>query len=169
MILRNRQYVTESPSQDSRTFSFNDRYRSFPPLVPEPSFRSRSIPISTGGLSRTASEVQLLQDEQAAEQRDHAFYSRVVSGICQSQKTSQSWQCQRDNQMCLLRVMQTRNDGTTPLEDADNEDDWIIGNSPSGMIDDEDDRNLTRAITSQALAISEKYPGEEDCIFEMDL
>jgi hypothetical protein len=120
---------------------------------------SQSIPISQG-LCKTASEVQLCQDEQVAEQRDYAFYSRVVSGICQSQGASESWHYRKENQMCLSHIIETRNNGNTSEED---EEGWAIGTS----LETDRKKELIRDIT-QAVAITTPSDGEE-CIFEMDL
>jgi hypothetical protein len=142
--------------------SYDERYRSHSPLqTSTPStIKSQSIPISQG-LCRTASEVQLCQDEQVAEQRDYAFYSRVVSGMCQSQGASESYHHRKENQMCLSHIMETRSNGIASDED---EEGWAIGTS----LETDCTEKIIRDIIPEAVAITIPSDGEE-CIFEMDL
>ena len=121
---------------------------------------SQSIPI-TKGLYRTASEVQLCLDEEVAEQRDYAFYSRVLNGISSSQRKGNpnNYMLQRENQDCLLHIMQTRNNGILATTRREQNDDCYETTS--------NDNFLLQSITSVALALSES--SEEEGIFELDL
>ncbi|CAJ1955533.1 unnamed protein product [Cylindrotheca closterium] len=124
---------------------------------------SRSIPISDR-LTKTASEIQLCRDQQTAERLDYEFYSRVVSGISQSQCTSKSWQCRQENQMCLLNIMQTRTNETPKKVEEEVEDEWAIGHS---LEETPCDENLILNIASEATNLS--MPDDDDEIFEMEL
>jgi hypothetical protein len=70
-------------------------------------FKSERIPICKN-LHRTASELQLCEDEQLAEQRDYAFFSRLVNGISKSQTSGTNQYLQTENQVCLAHIIQTR-------------------------------------------------------------
>lgn len=122
--------------------------------------KSSSIPISDR-LAKTASEIQLCQDEEKAERLDYEFYSRVVSGISQSQCISKSFQCKKENQLCLLHIMQTRANGTQRKEEVD--DEWAIGHSLEAPCDED----MTLSIASETTALSRQEDDEE--IFEMEL
>jgi hypothetical protein len=74
--------------------------------------RSRSIPINGGGMRRTASELQLSQEEEVADFRDYIMYSRIVAGICRTQEGTNDFQLKQENNMCLAHVIGTRNDST---------------------------------------------------------
>jgi hypothetical protein len=128
--------------------------------IPSPDIKSQSIPISEG-LYKTASEVQLCLDEEVAEKRDYAFYSRVVTGISQSQGGNKSWQCQQDNHMCLLHVMQTRNNSQAKLYKDENG--WALGQT----LENKYDEKILRDIASEAVALT---TGDVDeGIFDLDL
>ena len=128
--------------------------------------KSSSIPISDR-LAKTASEIQLCQDQETAERLDYEFYARVVSGISQSQCTSKSWQCRKENQMCLLNIMQTRTNETKKGEVEDEvEDEWAIGHS----LETPCDKDLIRDIASEAITFSmQDDDDDDDDIFEMEL
>jgi len=66
---------------------------------------SRSVPIPEC-MFRTPSELQLTFDEQVAEQRDFAFFTRLVSGISERRASSTSATIEIDR--CLTHIMQTR-------------------------------------------------------------
>ena len=157
MIMTNSNTVVSSPVNTYDALvsnSYDQRYRSHSPLQsPTPSIKSQSIPISEG-LYRTASEIQLCQDEEVADQRDYAFYSRVVSGISQSQCQSKSWHLKRENHMCLLHIMQTRNNGA---KHEDDDDDWALGRSLEQSLDDQ----LVHSIASEAVALTTSPDDEE--------
>lgn len=133
--------------------------------LPSSSPPSQSIPI-TKGLYRTASEVQLCLDEEVAEQRDYAFYSRVLNGISSSQRKGNpnNYMLQRENQDCLLHIMQTRGILSTTRREQ-NDDRYIIGQSYETT---SNGNFLLQSITSEALALAESAE-EEEGIFELDL
>lgn len=141
--------------------SYDERVRSHSPLQLPSTFKSQSIPISEG-LYRTSSEMQLCIDEQAAEQKDLAFYSRVFRGICESQGVSKSWQAKQENHCTLLHVMQTRNTGLKLDQMNEEDDEWILGESL------ENDGQLLHGIASDANALTTPEV-EEEGIFDMEL
>jgi len=71
--------------------------------------QSRSIPISASGIHRTASEVQLCEDEALADYRDYIVYSRIVNGISRQQECSHDMYCRQENDKCLAHIVSTRN------------------------------------------------------------
>ena len=85
-----------------------------PPSAPQ-QLKSQSIPIS--GAHRTASEVQLCEDEALADYRDYVVFSRIVNHHRerQQQHTKDQQQVQRhpywkqENDKCLAHVLKTRN------------------------------------------------------------
>ena len=77
---------------------------SFPPLPPSV---SKSIPISSESMRRTASELRLLEEEALADYRDFCMYTRIVNGIHQRR----SWTelpSDTDN-ATIHNIIQTRN------------------------------------------------------------
>jgi predicted ATPase len=133
------------------------------PYVEEP-LKSQSIPISKAML-RTASEVQLCEDEQLADQRDYVFYSRLVNGISHSQRISQNNYLRMENQICLAHIMQTRQDAHAAAMAAHHQqqqEEWAFSyhNSPV-------DKEFVHAMTTDALAIAISQEDEEG-IFELD-
>ena len=64
--------------------------------------RSQSIPISSKGMHRTPSEIQLCQDEALADYRDYCMYSRIVDGI--SRRSSANY----ENDACIANIQRTR-------------------------------------------------------------
>jgi hypothetical protein len=118
--------------------------------------KSQSIPISNNIL-RTASELQLCMDEHIADQRDYAFFSRLVNGISQTQNFSKDRYLQMENQVCLSHIMETRQGGQ-----QQGPEDWSLGIS----IDAPMDREHVHAIASDALALATT---DEEGIFELDL
>lgn len=64
----------------TKTARHSTNRSSFPfPSLPSPI--SRSIPIASSSLKRTASELQLVQDEAMADYRDFCMYMRIVNGM----------------------------------------------------------------------------------------
>ncbi|KAL3938011.1 MAG: hypothetical protein SGBAC_006990 [Bacillariaceae sp.] len=124
--------------------------------------KSSSIPISDR-LKKTASEIQLFKDEATAERLDYEFYSRVVTGISQTQGESKSWQCRKENQMCLLHIMQTRTNGEKK-EKVEVEDEWAIGHTLEATFGED----LIRAIEPETSTLSTQNDFEDE-IFEMEL
>lgn len=51
------------------------------PLSPLPKSSSQSIPIASGSMKRTVSELQLMEDEAMADYRDFCMYLRIVNGM----------------------------------------------------------------------------------------
>lgn len=96
---------TVSPSgvTDRIAISFQDRACELP-TMPE-TLKSQSIPIS--GMHRTASEVQLCEDEALADYRDYVVYSRIVNGISRQQETNHFFR--QENNKCLAHIVSTRN------------------------------------------------------------
>eukprot|EP00934_Nitzschia_sp_Nitz4_P006290 Nitzschia sp. Nitz4//scaffold108_size72880//514//1011//NITZ4_005804-RA/size72880-processed-gene-0.53-mRNA-1//1//CDS//3329532636//6280//frame0 len=134
--------------------------------IVSPQMKSRSIPITTGHFHRTASEIQLYIDEQIAEQRDNAFYARIVNGILINQSKGKNRELQKENELCLTSIIQThKGQPSTPtgmlsLGESQKEkeyDDWIVGEYV------EDDCNLTSSDESPDL------DEDSDLIFDLDL
>ena len=123
---------------------------------PSNSTRSQSIPI-TEGLYRTASEIQLCLDEEVAEQRDFAFYARLMNGISLSHSKGSNWVLQRENQDCLLHIMQTRNNEEHRYTNDSNN----CNNQPKEII--------LKNITTEAITITKSDDADEEGIFELDL
>lgn len=71
----------------TKTGKHSSTARSSFPFPSLPSSISRSIPIASSSLKRTASEVQLLEDEAMADYRDFCMYMRIVNGM----NERQSW------------------------------------------------------------------------------
>lgn len=65
--------------------------------------------------------------------------------------------------MCLLHIMETRNNKARSAEDDD--DEWAIG----GSLETDYKDHLSRDIASEAVAITTAFSHDNDCIFEMDL
>jgi len=72
---------------------------------------SRSVPIPEC-MFRTPSELQLTVDEQVADQRDFAFFARLVSGISErrgsSSTSTTNAACAKETDRCLTHIIQTR-------------------------------------------------------------
>jgi len=72
---------------------------------------SRSVPIPEC-MFRTPSELQLTVDEQVADQRDFAFFARLVSGISERRASSSTSTtnaaCATETDRCLTHIIQTR-------------------------------------------------------------
>lgn len=165
----------------------NDSFSCIHPQAPEtasgsPQMRSRSIPISSSHLHRTASEIQLCLDEKIAEYRDNLFYSRVVNGIRQSQLMSKDQSLQTQNQHCLLHIMQARKDTSRHgllkgfIEpDIFEEDDWAIGlpmetilSSRKPYLPSIPPRNDTHAITKSDIELA-TCADDQIMIFDMEI
>ena len=83
--------VTQYPAlkRDEKPLSGNDSFQkhhtassttySLPRLLASTS--SKAIPIANHSMKRTASELQLLEDEAMADYRDYCMYTRIVNGI----------------------------------------------------------------------------------------
>lgn len=99
-----------SVSETSHAMSYSERSHSALNRGSPQGMKSRSIPISNGHFRRTESEMQLCLDEHIADQRDFAFFSRLVDGIQQSQAHGTNLYLQMQNQSCLKHIHQTRSD-----------------------------------------------------------
>lgn len=76
------------------------------PTMPD-AVKSQSIPIS--GAHRTASELQLCEDEALADYRDFVVYSRIVNGISrQQERPCHNLYLQQENARCLTHIVSTR-------------------------------------------------------------
>jgi len=86
-------------------------------------FKSQSIPINNkggggggGGVHRTASELQLCQDEALADYRDFVVFQRIVTHMQQRQQQERRQQkqklkqqyLQQENEKCLQHILSTR-------------------------------------------------------------
>ena len=146
-------------------------------------FRSQSIPICKN-LNRTASELQLCVDEQLAEQRDYAFFSRLVNGIGKCQNTGTSPYLQMENQVCLAHIIQTRHEKITPEpcsdqwqpEQQQHDEQWSIGltDEPGYVINDNDNSNNNyyhnlSMVPSHPIAIGSSAMEDDGAIFDLDL
>ncbi|CAB9523301.1 expressed unknown protein [Seminavis robusta] len=133
------------------------------PTMPD-AVKSQSIPIS--GVHRTASEVQLCEDEALADYRDFVVYSRIVNGISrqQDQRPSRDLYLRQENDRCLSHIMSTRNgkneeavssskDRRTPLQCLSQHiaqgmvDDYFCGedppsNGPAGYFNEEEEDDI---------------------------
>ena len=105
---------------------------------------SKSIP-------RTASELQLCLEEQIADQRDYALYSRIVEGISRTRSECPSKELQLENHQCLYKVMQARNDAM-----PGNAAYWSLG-------------GVDLTLPSDCPAISLEDEDREDDIFDLEL
>jgi hypothetical protein len=131
-------------------------------------FKSQSIPICKN-LHRTLSEVQLCADEQLAEQRDYAFFSRIVNGISKSQTSGTNQYLQMENQVCLAHIIQTRleqeqaragqQEEQRPTQKP--EDQWFFGLSAENV---DDSYSLSDAIARASSTVV-----DDDAIFDLDL
>lgn len=73
--------------------------------------KSQSIPISnSGGMQRTASEVQLYEEEEMADFRDYVMFTRIVNGIVRTQEETKDYKLKQENDTCLAHVIGARND-----------------------------------------------------------
>ena len=88
---------------------FDSGYSSSPTTTSsEPPVKSQNIPIRNP-VPRTPSEVQLCQDEAIAEERDYAFFSRLVVGISHSAgKVCTTGRLRSENETCLANILTTR-------------------------------------------------------------
>ena len=93
-----------------------------------PEFKSQSIPICKN-LNRTPSELQLCMDEELAEERDYAFFARLVNGIGNSGCTSRY--LQMENQNCLAHIIQTRHERLVPASSS------LSANEPTFSLDEQ--------------------------------
>ncbi len=139
--------------------------------------RSQSIPISNSHFHRTASEIQLCLDEQIAELRDHLFYSRVVTGIEQTKMCATNRTLQKQNEMCLAHIMQTRTDATPyqkslTFPSLPENDDWSIGlpidHVPSTMLSEQTITHDARTIPADTIALANQTD-DQGMIFDLDL
>jgi len=77
---------------------------------------SSSVPIPECMLFRTPSELQLTVDEEVADQRDFAFFARLVSGISERRGSSTST---TETDRCLTHIIQTRHHHHLPHDDQE--------------------------------------------------
>jgi len=91
-------YQSEDSSKD-----IDLRKQGFSPLV-----KTQSIPV-LNRMKRTASELQLRQDEELADYRDYVMFSRIVDRMSRSQKDMVSRHLRRENDQCLAHVIGVRN------------------------------------------------------------
>jgi hypothetical protein len=78
-----------------------------PPQQENLSPRSRSIPIANS-LKRTASELQLSEEEAMADFRDYVLFSRIVDGISK-QAPPKDFRLRQANDRCLAHIIHERN------------------------------------------------------------
>jgi len=88
---------------------------------------SRSVPIPECCMFRTPSELQLTVDEQVADQRDFAFFARLVSGISERRASSTTSSttnaaCATETDRCLTHIIQTRHHTQSHDEQEDQEE-----------------------------------------------
>jgi hypothetical protein len=120
LLAQQQQQSTYSPTGvvDRRCFamSYNAGKASDLPAMPADTLKSQSIPIS--GAHRTASEVQLCEDEALADYRDFVVYSRIVNGISrQQERPSRNLYLRQENARCLTHIVSTRHDKNEALFD----------------------------------------------------
>jgi hypothetical protein len=83
--------------------------------------KSLSIPISPNKMRRTASEIQLHEDEALADWRDYVMYSRIVNGMNEKRAQRMMNHGRRrhhhksSTDQCLANIIRTRN---LPVEDG---------------------------------------------------
>ena len=82
----------------------------FPPLPDSITRRSsRSIPIASSSLKRTASELQLIEDEAMADYRDFCMYLRIVNGMNERRSwNSSKFPCYYNNDGEIQNIIRTR-------------------------------------------------------------
>jgi len=105
----------QKPQQDVRSVNFSSRTKKQEAQEKQTSGvkrmnSSRSVPIPEC-MFRTPSELQLTVDEQVADQRDFAFFARLVSGISERRASSTSTTnvaCATETDRCLTHIIQTR-------------------------------------------------------------
>ena len=142
------------------------------PPASSPQIKSPSIPI-VGSIDRTSSEIQLCLDEEVAERRDYAFYSRVLDGISRSQPSNSSnWILKRENQNCLQHIMQTRradsrsngDEAAAEQEEAESmiDNDWAVGHNLDG-------NEMTTSNEKISETIDMVQLDDEDGIFDLDM
>lgn len=96
---------------DRLAMSYNQGSKiSYLPNLPE-TVKSQSIPIN--GMHRTASELQLCEDEALADYRDFVVYSRIVNGITRQQEKSHNLRYRQENDKCLAHIVSTRHGNDT--------------------------------------------------------
>eukprot|EP00751_Fragilariopsis_kerguelensis_P044450 CAMPEP_0170992438 /NCGR_PEP_ID=MMETSP0736-20130129/9747_1 /TAXON_ID=186038 /ORGANISM="Fragilariopsis kerguelensis, Strain L26-C5" /LENGTH=180 /DNA_ID=CAMNT_0011417903 /DNA_START=189 /DNA_END=728 /DNA_ORIENTATION=+ len=105
---------------------------------------SSSVPIPECMLFRTPSELQLTVDEQVADQRDFAFFARLVSGISErraSSSTTSTTHAVTETDRCLTHIIHTRHhqqshdDQEEEAQHCDGiliEDDYQVGTGREG-------------------------------------
>ena len=120
-LARSKSTARTTPLAINRKLSASFQHRTPPPPPPTEAkqLKSQSIPIS--GAHRTASEVQLCEDEALADYRDYVVFSRIVNHHRQRQQQySKNLQLQEHQQQshhpywqqesdkCLAHVLKTR-------------------------------------------------------------
>jgi len=101
---------------------------------------SSSVPIPESCMFRTPSELQLTVDEQVADQRDFAFFARLVNGISERRGSSSS---AIETDRCLTHIIQTRHHQQSHDDDQEEEgaqhcdgilieDDYQVGTGGEG-------------------------------------
>jgi hypothetical protein len=130
--------------------------------------KSQSIPIS--GVNRTASELQLCEDEAIAEYRDYIVFSRIVNGISRQQEQRHSMYLRHENDKCLAHIVSTRtgqcNNNNTIQSLSEHvaqgmtlaSDDYFLGEDPES--------DLPNQITEP---VSEDTSAEDEGIFTLEL
>jgi len=101
----------QKPQQDVRSVNFSSCTKSKEAQEQQTGVKrmnsSSSVPIPERMFRRTPSELQLTVDEQVADQRDFAFFARLVSGISE-RRASSSTTSATETDRCLTHIIQTR-------------------------------------------------------------
>jgi len=121
----------QKPQQDVRSVNFSSCTKSKEAQEQQTGVKrmnsSSSVPIPERMFRRTPSELQLTVDEQVADQRDFAFFARLVSGISERRASSTSTTsithatCAIETDRCLTHIIQTRHHQQSQDDDREEE------------------------------------------------
>jgi len=165
----------QKPQQDVRSVNFSSRTKKQEAQEKQTSGvkrmnSSRSVPIPEC-MFRTPSELQLTVDEQVADQRDFAFFARLVSGISE-RRASSSTTSATETDRCLTHIIQTRHHHQSHDDQQEEqahdgiliEDDYQVGTGGEGAyyLGEDNDRFTSSSSSFSSSLYQHEFVDYED-------
>lgn len=97
--------IDAAPSRNrQRPTTRNSSCHAFLPPLPKTKTDTKAIPIASNSMKRTASELQLMEDEAMADYRDYCMYTRIVNGMTERR----SWTELPSQDGAIRNIIRTR-------------------------------------------------------------
>lgn len=169
---------TKSSGDSQQRSTMNNRKRRVSSAVPIPD-----------AMFRSPSELQLSVAEQVADERDYAFYARLMYGIRERRRAANQkpydhlHYFNEETERCLTHIMQTRHQKERAAEEQGvpilSSDDWTQNGASTGYyLEDLDCLTSSSSSFSSSSTYQQDfeqdhdedaYSGETECIFDLEL